>query len=612
MRLRGKITFFTKLCLVVFACLILQVIFVGTSRARSVSLEELSENTIRHVITDDLEGFKRGTIELRNELFRRGVLSLNDFADRVYELSENKRPELRRAFIREALRVSPLNVKFWLYLSLSDLISFRIFDFPSDFLNLIYGSLKNPVSLVKTLLIGIGGVSILILAFTFFFALGSFFKYYPNLVADLTTGKALEKIKFFVLPVLVLLFLFLFYSTRAPLFVLFLMLTVFTPYMIHRELVVTIALGVLIFSLTLAFNQVKGLAPVAVTGAGGDVIKVSYGIIPELDELPEEVEYRNFEKLISLRKAFFTGDYHRAAEIARALSSSVSRKFSVYEAMAKYYSGNKLDALSVMKDAYKRYPEDPIIVFNLYQLYLANFQFEKAQELQDVALYGVKKLRPYVINSDEVKEGVLIPAEVGLGLLFSTLESRKGEMKEIPFPAMWRVRSLPTGSAYLVCVFLIILLRIVTFNRYLHSGCKVCGERQPWKVRFKKDDVCGVCASKTHHVRSSIMVPDKILSMRLYRRSTIMRSLLIPGYPLLAVNAVTFFSLGLFVNSFFVSLLLVFNFAFPKEYSPLYDRIYSLGVLVSYVGLVLSYLFFSGFGIAIFRRILKKYRVWEI
>ncbi|RMG58162.1 MAG: hypothetical protein D6713_08285 [Deltaproteobacteria bacterium] len=165
---------------------------------------------------------------------------------------------------------------------------------------------------------------------------------------------------------------------------------------------------------------------------------------------------------------------------------------------------------------------------------------------------------------------------------------------------------------YIILLAVALGLRVLTFNRYLHTACKVCGERQPWRVRFKKDDVCGLCSSRSHEFRGGARALEKAANIRLYRKATIARSLLLPGYTFLAMNSVTIYALWTGLFSFFLSLFVIFRFAFPGNLSSLYGKIHAYGLVISGVGCGAIYLFFNGLGAAVFRRLLKKHRVWGI
>ncbi|RMG57571.1 MAG: hypothetical protein D6713_09405, partial [Deltaproteobacteria bacterium] len=457
---------------VFFALLVFAVTISSTFRVAFSAvpqLEELEKESLRYVVIEDFNAFRERTIALRNELFRRGVLSLNDYADRVYELTEGKTAEVRRKFLREALKVSPLNVKFWLYLSLSDLVTLRVFDFPSDFLNLVYGSLKNPVALVKTIFIGMGFSSLLLLFFTLFFSLSIFFKYAPNLVADLAGGKSFEKGRVFLYPLFVIVMIVLLFVLRTPLLVFFAVLVVFTPYMIHRELVTTIGTGVLIILLALAHKNLGGLTQVAVTNEGGEAIQVAYGVVPDPQTLKNIDPIAEFKDEILLRRLFFEKNYERAEKVARKLSKEVDERYSLYEVLARFYAGKKKEALSLLKEMEKLYPGDRLVTFNLYQVSLSNFLFDVAHSLRTDALEGISRLRPYSLQSDEVEEGVLIPAEMPVTRVFTVLREKEMMDSKAPLSALWRTPYSETVRVYIILLAVALGLRVLTFNRYLHT-----------------------------------------------------------------------------------------------------------------------------------------------
>ncbi len=562
----------------------------------------------------NLEEFKIDVNRYRNSLYRRGLYSINSFVDDLFGCSGSLEKGKREAMIREALKISPLNVKYWLYLSLSDLLGIRLFRCVSDLLNLYYGSVNNPVSLLKSLYVLSAVFIFFLLSFAFFFALAMVFKYISSLAADITRVKSLDRLKIYVKPALLVLLFLLSVLVRSPFTLLMVFLILFSPYMVHREIVITYLLASGIIVAILLNGGLGGNYEMTISPGSKNLLYLSYGILENTE--PGVVDLLGdslLHQVGRVRYALLKGKYREVVSRSRKLEKKFGKEYGSFEALGLFYGGDTKGAIKAMEKVKRDGGDDPVTRFNLYQIYTGSFRFEKGSQVMEKAWKEISSTRPYSIDPSSIESKVLIPPSANEDLFnFLTLHTERGEGEKGPFSFLWKP---PVGTPLPFFVYIIvatILLRVVTYNRYITLACRICGDRQLWKVSMKKDDICPLCRSKSLLVRGSSWNGEKLYPLRFRKKALRVLSLLVPGYPFISAGSVTTFFLINGVFSFFLSLFVLFHYLFPGDFSPLYGMIGRLGSLVTGTFIIFSYCATTVSGEFYLRKLHRKYNLKEL
>jgi hypothetical protein len=158
------------------------------------------------------------------------------------------------------------------------------------------------------------------------------------------------------------------------------------------------------------------------------------------------------------------------------------------------------------------------------------------------------------------------------------------------------------STAYFVVLMAgLVILRVITYNRYLILACRICGDRQLWKVGFKKEDICQFCKSKAFLVKGIAGILEKSYQIKIHKRAVRIKSLIVPGFGFLSVGSLSVF--------FLISLFVLFNFSFPGDYSPLYAVISRLGTLFTGALALVFYIFSLISNELLLRRMHRKYKI---
>ncbi len=549
------------------------------------------DTSLSFAIKREKDTFVDSIHKLRNEMYRHGIFSINSFADEVFKKTEDFSGDVRLDFTREALKVSPLNVKLWLYIALKDALSLHPFRSIGDILNLYYATFENPVSLLKSLYVFAAFINLFILSFALFFTISMVFKYLPSFTSDILRIKIIKRGEPYLRPVLLLLLLGLSIYLKSPYVFLMVMVILFSPYMVHREIIIAyLIIGSIILSII--FNGGLGKKyEIAVSPAGKNLLYLSYGIVDSRS--PGKIELEGSSLIHQIGRAryqFLQGKYREALDLSMRLERNFGKEFGVFVSTAKFYGGDRMGALTKLEEIKDEIGPDPIVSFNLYQLYTSNFRFEEGARIIGKTWKDVKGKRPFSVNPATIEGNVLIPPTGGKEVLKSLFEYAEVEgVKSSPFSFLW---DPPFGKALPFFMYLIVgtlVLRVVTYNRYITLSCRVCGDRQLWKVSLKKDDICQICRSKSLLVRGSSSNIEKLYPIRFRRKAIRVLSAIVPGYAFISTGAVTTFLIINLCFSFIISVFSLFWFFFPGEFSPLYHLIWGLGNRITGSILFLGY-----------------------
>lgn len=554
------------------------------------SLMNKYDASLSAVESGNIDGFSERVFELKNELYRHGLLSINSFVDdalsRSFALERNSRLDI----VRIALQVSPLNAKYWLYLGLNDLLDFNAYAFWDDIVNLYHATRKNPVPLLKSLYIIFGFSAMFLLFFLFFFSIAIMLKYLPSLVSDILRIKSLQILKFIIPPLIIFAFLIFVYTVRSPYAVLFFILAVFSPYMLNRELLLTLLIGLVIF-MTINFNsKVSVYSQMAIFPERKNLLHLAYGIATGVKDVKVDLAGKS---LISsagkVRYAFLTGNYRDSIQIGKDLEERMEEEYSIMTSMGKFYLGDTKGAISQLTKVLRDSENNPVVLFNLYQLYITDYQFDEAANIQEKAWGALSENRPFQINPKKIGERILIPPSIS-GSFFKVFMGDLGTKgyKELPFRNLWLN---PLGGSWVYFAFLMaamVLLRALTYNRYIIIACRICGDRQLGKVSLKKENICQYCKSKSLIFSGMAGNPEKSYQIRTHKKAVRLKSLVVPGFGFLSAGSISMFFITTIVISLLLSLFVLFYFSFPGDYSPLYAVISRLGTVIT-GGLALAF-----------------------
>ncbi len=587
----------------------------GPARAESLivpkSLIEKYDASLSAVESGNLDAFSDSVFELKNEIYRHGLLSVNSFVDDALSRSFALERNIRLDIVRTSLHVSPLNVKYWLYLGLNDLLDFHLYAFWDDIVNLYYATLKNPVPLLKSLYIIFGFLAMFLLFFVFFFSMAIMLKYMSSIVSDICRIKGLKRVEFLITPVILLIFLMVTYVLRSPIAVLFFLLAVFSPYMLNRELFITFILGMVIVGTILFNNKISVYSQMAIFPERKNLLHLTYGIATGVRNV--EVDLGG-DSLISsagrARYGFLTGRYRDSVRIGDELEKKIGKEYGVMASMGKFYLGDTDGAIEQLKGLLKKRDKDPVILFNLYQLYITDYQFEEASKIQEKAWQELSGNRPFRINPQKIGERILVPPAVS-GSVFKTFFADLGSRRpvDLPFRNIWLS---PLGSSQMYFILLIaimVLLRALTYNRYIILACRICGDKQLGKGSLKKEDICQYCKTKSLIVSGLAGSPKRSYQIKTHKRAVRLKSLIVPGFGFLAVGSVSMFFITTFLLSMIMSLFVLFYFSFPGDYSPLYAIISRLGTIVTGGLTLLLYVVFTVSNEFFIRRMHTKYKI---
>lgn len=559
----------------------------------------------------NIEEFRERVGELKNELYRIGLVSINSFVEESLSRSYALEREKRLTVARISLQVSPLNVKYWLYLGLNDLLDFNMYAFWNDLLNMYQATLKNPIPLLKSTYVMFAFFIFFLLFLCFFFSLGILFKYFSSLVSDLFRVKALQKVRFLVAPMVLCVLILPVYLLRSPFTVLYFWLILFAPYMVHREFIITLIVGFLIIATIMINDKVGAYSQMAISPARKNLFHLAHGITSGVRDV--EVDLSE-DYLISsagkVRYSYLMEKYRDSIGIAEDLEQRVGMEYGVFVSMGRFSLGDQPGAISKMIEVSEGDVQDPVVLFNLYQLYMTSYNFDEAAKIQKRAWRDIAGARPFQIDPSKVDEKLLIPPAIPgkYFWLFMDDLGKEGE-GELPFSTLWV--NPWRGGIIFFSLFMVLLvgIKVVSYNRYLILACRVCGYKQLWKVSLKKDDICQYCKSKSHHVKGAAGIPEKVYQIKSHKRGVRVKSLIIPGFGFLSVGAVSMFFFISIVISSLIALFVLFFFAFPGDYSPLYAVISRLGTVVIGVLVLAMYLFILITNDLVLRRIHKKHRV---
>ena len=562
----------------------------------------------------NLEGFREDVNRLRNGLYRRGLYSLNSFVDDLFARTGSLEKGKRDALLREALKISPLNVKYWLSLSLTDLLGFRPFRPVSDLPTVYYGTVNNSVSLIKALYVLVALFAFFLLPFAFFFVIAMVFKYISSLTADISRVKALDPLKIFVKPALLVFLFLLALMVGSPFALLMVLLILFSPYMVHREIVITYLVGAGIIAAILLNGGLGQNYERTISPGSRNLLYLSYGILENVN--PAVVDLKGdslLHQVGRLRYALLKGHNREVVSRSRKLEKKFGKDYASFEALGLFYGGNSKGARKVLEEVNKDDGGDPISRFNLYQIYTGTFHFEEGSQVIERAWKEISVTRPYSIDPSSIDSKVLIPPTASKVLLdFLTLSPRMVQRENGPFSFLWKP---PVGHPLSFFVYLIvatILLRVVTYNRYITLACRICGDRQLWKVSMKKDDICSLCRSRSLLVRGSSWNVEKIYPLRFRKKVLRVLSLLVPGFPFVSAGSVSIFFLTNLLFSSLLSLFVFFHYLFPGDISPLYGVIGRLGNVITDTLIIFSYGAIALSGEYYLRKLHKKYNLKEL
>lgn len=567
--------------------------------------------SLQAVEIGNIDMFGDRVLELKNEIYRHGLLSINSFVDDALSRSYALERDSRLDVVRSALQVSPLNVKYWLYLGLHDLLDFNLYSFWDDIVNLYYATLNNPVPLLKSIYIIFGFTALFLLSFTFFFSIAVMMKYFSSVVYDLLRIKPLLKIRLFVTPLLIFLLLALAYGIGSPLAVFFLILVLFSPYMVKRELLLSFLLGLFIITTIVANNRLSAYSQMAISPERKNLLHLVYGIATGVREVDIDFSGHSLVNSAgSLRYAFLRGDYQGTIRIANDLEKKIGEEYGVFVSMGKYYLGDVEGAISKMTDITEKRQNDPVALFNLYQLYITDYQFDKAAKIQENAWKFLEGNRPFQINPKKIGERILVPPQVP-GNFFKVFMKDYGEKayKELPFRNLWMNPLGAGGVFFIILIASIVGLKAVTYNRYLIHTCRICGDRQLGIVTFKKEDICQYCKSKSHLLKGLAGNHEKTYRIRTHKRAVRIKSLIVPGFGFLSVGSLSMFFIINLIMSLLISLFVIFCFSFPGDYSPLYAVISRLGTVITGGLLLAFYVFFLMTNELLLRRLHSRYKI---
>jgi hypothetical protein len=575
------------------------------------SITSRYDSSLSAVESGNIDGFRDSVIELKNELYRHGLLSINSFVDDALSRSFALERNVRLDIVRSALQVSPLNVKYWLYLGLNDLLAFNLYSFWDDIVNLYHATLINPVPLLKSTYIVFGYFVMFHLFFTFFFSIAIMMKYFPSLVSDVLRIKPLQKVKLIVAPLIIGLIFTFAYVIRAPFALLFFILVIFSPYMVKRELLLTFCVGFVIVAGIFFNGKMSFYTQMAISPERKNLLHLVYGIATGVRDV--DIEFEG-DSLVSsagkLRYAFLRGEFDDSVSMAADLEKKVGDEYGVIASMGKFYQGDVEGAIIKMTEVLKKREKDPIVLFNLYQLYITDYRFDQAAGIQEKAWENLAMHRPFQINPKKIGERILVPPSIS-GNYFKVFMEDFGTTwhKELPFRNLW-LNPLGGSTAYFVILMAaLVILRVITYNRYLILACRICGDRQLWKVGFKKEDICQFCKSKAFLVKGIAGILEKSYQIKIHKRAVRIKSLIVPGFGFLSVGSLSVFFLINILISLFLSLFVLFNFSFPGDYSPLYAVISRLGTLFTGALVLVFYIFSLISNELLLRRMHRKYKI---
>ncbi len=575
------------------------------------SLIEKYDASLSAVERGNIDAFSDGVFELKNEVYRYGLLSVNSFVDDALSRSFALERNIRLDIVRTSLHVSPLNVKYWLYLGLNDLLDFRVYAFWDDIVNLYYATLKNPVPLLKSLYIVFGFLAMLLLFFVFFFSMAIMLKYISSVVSDIIRVKALKRAELLITPLILLIFLMLTYVLRSPMAVLFFLLAVFSPYMLNRELFLTLILGMMIVVIILFNNKISVYSQMAIFPERKNLLHLTYGIATGVRNV--EVDLGGESLMSSAGKArygFLTGRYRDSVRISDELEKKIGKEYGVMASMGKFYLGDTEGAIDELKGLLQKNEKDPVLLFNLYQLYITDYQFDEASKIQEKAWQELSGNRPFRINPQKIGERILVPPAIS-GSVLRTFFADQGSRKpvDLPFRNLW-LNPLGSNQMYFILLIAImVLLRALTYNRYIILACRICGDKQLGKGSLKKEDICQYCKTKSLIVSGLAGNPKRSYQIKTHKRAVRLKSLIVPGFGFLAAGSVSMFFVTTFLLSMIMSLFVLFSFSFPGDYSPLYAIISRLGTIVTGGLTLLLYIFFTVSNEIFIRRVHAKYKI---
>jgi len=484
---------------------------------------------------------------LRIRMHGLGILSMNAIPDLVFERGarEGWKKDVG-PLLRGVREVAPFSVPMWAWLVKEDLLHLNLPELSQD-LDGLSGSLKR----FAPALIGYAAwlISFLSAAGCWFVIWGSislFLRARPSLEGDF---QRFLRVPFreYLAPVLAVLVFVLPLLAGFGLAVAACIWLVLSAGYLRRGELVIMSAGILILgALLLGGGILHSLRMFGGDGGSGGWLggEGTLAVVPhkEAEEAQGPLSAGTLSWMVRFEKARTEMQAGHPAAAERMWTSLAQERKELPEVMnnrgiVRAQQGKMDEALSDFEAAVSMRPHDGPALWNAYQVYLQEFNLEKARKIQPEAWERVQKLTPYLLRPFDMEQGEWIASALPVGEIWKAIFQFRGEwIREAGeseyFELFFHPLSPRTALLFLAVVWLSSgAWKLLSRRLWIHGTCRACGSRALVVRSRESSDICTPCRVKIGGgIRAGEERNRRVQGIVMHRWYVKGASLLVPGF----------------------------------------------------------------------------------
>lgn len=484
---------------------------------------------------------------LQRAMLSRGILSINVLPDLVFEKALRGRWKAQAAgILRVMAPVSALSVPMWAWLVKDDIGRFNL-GLLLDDMNGLLGAVRQ----FGPALMGYAAWLISLLSavacwFAAWAGAALYLRGRPSLEVDI--ARLLKKTAWadYVAPVAgALVFLLPLIAgagiaVAAPVWLLLV-----TLYLRRRELLIATVAVVLLACVVVGGGIIRTLVELeAGSGRAGWLATEGYplsldGAAPRDPVGILSGEARSWiERFEGARAEMQMGDAAAAERAWTALLAEGKEEADVLNnrGIARARQGKIGMALADFEEAAARDPRHGPALWNSYQIYLEQFDLERAHRVQPLAWERIQDLEPYRFRPAEMEQGEWVASPLPVPEIWKGyLEGRRGWFRaaedNVSFRSFFRPLSAFQELAFLGAVLVMAVgARLATWKGWVSGTCRACGVHLMISGSRDAADLCTPCRSQVGGgVREGEERNRRLLAIVMHRRFVQFASIAVPG-----------------------------------------------------------------------------------
>lgn len=484
---------------------------------------------------------------LRKAMYARGILSINAIPDLIFERAAREGwRDKASVSLRTVTAVAPLSAPSWAMLVKDDVIRAKFDALPGDFAGLT-GAMRE----FAPAMIGYGAwlASYLSAAGFWFVAWASialFLRARPSLEADVSRIVVIPPVRDVVAAAVATVLFLVPLAGGMGLAVAACFWVVLSAGYLRRG---EIAIMTAVVALLACLLAVGGLIQ-SVNRMGSDVKRGGWlggeGYLAR--DWPADSSPRRWSpagtssigmiKFAKARAAMMTGDAAASEQLWTELvrggqdTPEVRNNRGISLAM----QGKIAEGLADFEAALARRPNDGPALWNAYQVYLQNFNLERARAVQPLAWDSLRRMSPYNFKPADMEQGEWVASALPPGAMWGWFfESAGGSAYDLgrsDFFQMFYRPLKPSGAlVFLVMVFLAAAIwKILSLRIWVHTTCRGCGARS---LVAGARDALGLCNQCRTQVGTGLRAGGerdrRVQWIGMHRRYVRISSVLVPG-----------------------------------------------------------------------------------